>query len=188
MLKLRVRPIWPDNEQGTSTMREETIQRLNVVCRELTKIAEMVRRDEKDILPTRDHIEIIKHFNSLRLANEAIKESRDALGEMADRLSREHVPNIMAEHNVRTITVEGVGRVSVGHRFSCSMLDKELGMDWLRNNGHGGLIIETVNSSTLGAFARSQLEEGEELPNEIFKTSTSPYTSITKAGVISNGK
>jgi hypothetical protein len=63
------------------------------------------------------------------------------------------------------------------------MLDKQLGMDWLRNTGNESLIQETVNSSTLAAFAKSKTEEeGKELPSDIFKTSVMTYTSITKAG------
>jgi len=70
----------------------------------------------------------------------------------------------------------------LSNRWSCSMLDKLTGMDWLRTNGHGDLIQETVNSSTLGAFARNLTEEsGYELPSDIFKTSVMTFTSITKA-------
>jgi hypothetical protein len=62
------------------------------------------------------------------------------------------------------------------------MIDKPLGLDWLRNSGNGSLIQETVNSNTLAAFAKNlNDEEGKELPGEIFKTSIMTVTSITKA-------
>ena len=166
-------------------MREGTLDAIRAVCNHLVRVAEDVRQDGMDALETRDHVAIIKHYNHLRLATAAIKESREALAQMEEQLSREQIPDIMKEHGVKTITVEGVGRVTVSYRFSCSMLDKELGLDWLRNNGHGGIIIETVNSSTLAAFAKSQLQDhGADLPEDIFKTGSSPYTSITKAGVL----
>lgn len=38
---------------------------------------------------------------------------------------------------------------------------------WLRDNGHGSLIYETINSRTLSAFARETLEEGGELPDYV---------------------
>lgn len=62
------------------------------------------------------------------------------------------------------------------------MIDKGLGMDWLRNSGNGGLIQETVNSMTLAAFAKSLNDEkGIELPKDLFNTSIMTVTSITKA-------
>jgi hypothetical protein len=88
----------------------------------------------------------------------------------------------MREHGVKTITVEGVGRVSLSNRWSASMLDKTAGMEWLRETGNGSLIQETVNAQTLAAFAKDLNEtKGMELPADIFKTGIMTYTSITKA-------
>jgi hypothetical protein len=166
-------------------MKPQTAADTERVCRYLVQVAQDIRRDTAEVVATRNHIDIIKHFNQVRLMNEQIKEAREALGEMERVLSQEQVPAVMREHNVRNITVEGVGRVALSNRWSCSMLDKELGMDWLRNSGNESLIIETVNASTLAAFARNMSEtENKELPSDIFKTSVMTYTSITKAGVI----
>lgn len=162
-------------------MKVATLEALDRVCQGLVHVAGMVRNDTTLALATNDHVEVIKHYNHLRLAAESIKESREAIQEISDRLSKEQVPDVMRAAGVKTITVEGVGRVTVSHRFSCSMLDKDEGFGWLRSNGHGSLITETVNSSTLSAFAKDMLEaHGTELPTEIFKVGTSPYTSITK--------
>ena len=47
------------------------------------------------------------------------------------------------------------------------MKDKPVGFQWLREQGHGGLITETVNASTLAAFAKNMMDtEGKELPHE----------------------
>jgi len=155
---------------------------MNRACGDLNVVAMMVRADTDSAVATRDHITVIKHYDRLRTTTKKIKEAREALDQMEERLSREQVPEVMRAHDVRTITVEGVGRVSLSNRWSCSMLDKLTGMDWLRTNGHGDLIQETVNSSTLGAFARNLTEEsGYELPSDIFKTSVMTFTSITKA-------
>jgi hypothetical protein len=162
-------------------VKQETIDEINAVCNLLVTVASSVREDNDATLALHNHVELIKHYNHLRLATARIKEAREALAEMEEKLSREQIPDIFREQGIKTTTIEGVGRVTVSYRFSCSMLDKEQGLEWLRGNGHGGIIIETVNSSTLSAFAKSMLEEsGAELPDAIFKTSTSPYTSITK--------
>lgn len=157
------------------------MERLSHICGLLSGIASTVRDETNAILPSRDHVAIIRHYDKLRLATARIKEAREALNDLEEDLSRVKVPEVMKEHNVKTIHIEDVGRVTVSYRFSCSMLDKEAGINWLRANGHGGIVIETVNSSTLASFAKSLLEdEGKDMPESIFKTGTSPYTSITK--------
>jgi len=163
-------------------MKEQTLNLLTYACARLVDVATMIRNDTSEVVSTGDHVAIIKHFARLREANEQIKEARAALEDMEQRLSREQVPEAMRAHNVKTITIEGVGRVSLSNRWSCSMLDKLLGMDWLRKSGNGSLIQETVNSSTLAAFAKNLNDtEGTELPKDIFKTSIMTITSITKA-------
>lgn len=166
-------------------MKEITRSRLNVLCEQLVTLAEMVRKDTDEVLSTNNHIDVIKHFNELRRVNEQIKEAREALGDIADDLSTQRIPELMRAAGVKTITIEGVGRVTVSHRFSCSILEgkKEQAFSWLRGNQLDALIIETVNSATLSAAAKSRLaEDGLDMPNDIFKVGTMPYTSITKAG------
>lgn len=168
-------------------MQTETLDWLNRITRGLEELSARVRQETNDVVKSGDHIEVIKHFDQLRIGVELIKEAREALNDMADNLSRVVIPDIVDNLKERTgekppFNIEGVGRVSVAYRFSCSILDKPKGFDWLRSHGHEGLIQETVNSSTLSAFAKNLLEvEGKELPEEIFKVGTAPYTSITKA-------
>jgi hypothetical protein len=161
-------------------MRELTLERLNHAVGALTEVAGMVRIDTEAVLLTRNHVEIIRHYNHLRLVTERIKLAREALNDMEEDLSRKRIPDVMGEHGIKTIHIEDVGRVTVSYRFGCSMPDKEAGLNWLKENGHGGIITENVHHMTLAAFAKSHLEEGYDLPDDIFKTSTSPYTSITR--------
>jgi len=161
-------------------MKAETLNGLTLVCNSLTKIAGDIREQTNEVVATNDHIEVIKHYDSLRQVNALIKESREALSQIEEKLSREYVPDVMRSHKVKTITVEGVGRVSLGTRWSASMTDKQMGFEWLRGNGHGGVIQETVNAQTLGALAKELNEEGQDLPAPTFTTNIMTYTSITK--------
>lgn len=162
-------------------MKQATYDFAIRICSGVQKIATMVREDTDEIVATNDHVAVIKHYDQVRKVTDQIKDAREALDEMEKKLSREQVPDVMRAHNVKTITIEGIGRVSLSNRWSCSMLDKQLGMDYLRKTGNSGLIIETVNSSTLAAFAKDiSTEKGEELPTDIFKTSIMTVTSITK--------
>ena len=163
-------------------MRDSTLDILNDVCNDMINVATHVRNDTAEAVSTGDHVAVIIHFDHLRKATNKIKEAREALDEMEMRLSREQVPDVMRAHGIRNTTIEGVGQVKLNNKWSCSMLDKALGFDWLRGNGHGSLITETVNAQTLASFAKSlNDEEGTELPDDIFKTSIMTYTSITKA-------
>jgi hypothetical protein len=161
-------------------MDADTVLNLRATCNVLTNVAKQIRQETDNVVASGDHIQIIKHYDQLRQANALIKESREALGQIEEKLSREQVPDALRAHNVRTITIEGVGRVSLGTRWSATMPDKESGFDWLRHNGHGGVIIETVNAQTLGALAKELNSEGVELPQPTFTTNIMTYTSITK--------
>lgn len=162
-------------------MHDHTKGRLNETALQVTALASQIRRETDEVMAQGTHIDMVRHFKDMRDANAVIKEARKALEEIEDFLSMKAIPDAFKAAGVKTVTIEGVGRTTVSYRFSCSMLDKEQGMGWLRDNGHEGLIQPTVNSSSLAAFAKDMLENhGTELPIEIFKTSMNPYTSITK--------
>lgn len=162
-------------------MKNTTLSEFALVCSGFTTLAGKVRDETNAVVSTNDHVELIKHYDSLRRVNALIKEAREALAQMEERLSREQIPDVMRANNIKSTTIEGVGRVSLGHRWSASMVDKEPAMNWLRDSGHGGVIQETVNAQTLGALAKELNNDGVELPQQFFKTSLMTYTSITKA-------
>lgn len=99
-----------------------------------------------------------------------------------EEMSRKIIPEMMSEEGVKTITLDDVGyRFTVSQRFSCSMPEKELGMQWLRDNGLGDLIQETVNSGTLSSAVKKRIEDdGMDVPAELFNTNYMSYTSATK--------
>lgn len=147
----------------------------------LRKATEEVQRETRELVGSNDHINLIRHFAKVRNASELIKASRESLDEIEKQLSREYVPDSLRSRNIRTITVDDVGRVSLSVRWSCSMLDKQLGFQWLRETGNESLIQETVNAQTLAAFAKDlNVTKGIELPQDIFNTSQMTVTSITK--------
>lgn len=161
-------------------MDEHTLARLYQICAQLTELTDEVRTETNEVVASNDHVKVIKHYDKVREVTALIKETREALQKMEETLSREQVPHVMRANNIKSTTIEGVGRVSLGTRWSASMTDKQTGMNWLRNNGHGGVIQETVNAQTLGALAKELGSEGVELPAPTFTTSLMTYTSITR--------
>lgn len=80
------------------------------------------------------------------------------------------------------VNVAGVGRVSLTGDVFTSVLDKQNFYEWLHENNMGDLITESVNSSTLKAWAKKRIVDGKPMPSdELLKVT--PYTraSITKA-------
>ena len=55
-----------------------------------------------------------------------------------DQTCRKNFANDVYQPNVKTIKVDDVGRVTVNVRWSCSMLDKETSLQWLRPTGTTG--------------------------------------------------
>lgn len=124
---------------------------------------------------------LVDYWLLLRRAYDTIDAARKEMLKYKDYLSNERIPERFADENVKTITTDSGYRITVAYRFSVSMLDKEKAYTWLRDHELGDLIIETVNSGTLSAQIKQMIEkEGIDPPDDIFKQSTSPYTSATK--------
>lgn len=164
-------------------MNVATLGRLRHATNELQGVVGDIRSETASINASGDHIAIIRNFNDLRIVNEILKETQKALTEIAESLSREAVPEAMRAKKVKTLTLEGIGRITISSRWSASIIPekKPLAYDWLRDGGNGSLIVETVNAQTLSSFAKDLfVTEGKELPDDMFKVGQMTYTSITK--------
>jgi len=125
--------------------------------------------------------DLIAYFDDVRNLHARLKEIAGNVNQTADLLSTSLLPEAMRAAGFTTVN-HRVGRVSISSHISASMVEKDGALAWLRTHGLGDLIIETVNSQTLGAQAKAMLEAGDELPPEHFKISTKTYTKITKPG------
>lgn len=127
-----------------------------------------------------------REYKALRDLYEALDEHRKKLHELLEGLNRETIPSMMEEAGTPSLKVEcadGIHyRFVKSQRMSASMVNKEGGIAWLREAGQGGIVQETVNAQTLGAFAKRWIQEdGKDLPPEYFKLSTMNVVSVTKA-------
>lgn len=148
--------------------------------KKLDSLLERATRDTAEVIGRADIPSAVVYFAQLKDTVKELAEKLSALQKHVDSISYDMLPTMFGNQDVKTIKVEGVGRVSINDRWSASMLSKERALGWLRGSGNEGIIIETVNSQTLGAFAKEQAIAGKPLPEEIFKVSATPYVSITK--------
>jgi phosphoribosyl-dephospho-CoA transferase len=147
----------------------------------LTTLGTLVTASEQDTVEVIGHNSIpeaVVHFNAYRELVRSLQERMAALQKHLDTLSYELLPTMFVNQDVKSIRVDDVGIVTIKVRWNAKMLNKAQAFDWLRSTGNEGLIIETVNAQTLGAFARVQTENGKPLPSDIFQVSSAPHVSI----------
>lgn len=148
----------------------------------LDSFLERAKRDTAQIVQNNDIPETVQHFAAFRDRVKNLAEKLAELQKHVDAMSYEILPTMFTNQNVKTISVSGVGRVSINVRWNASMLKKAEAMEWLRTSGNEGLIIETVNAQTLASFAKTETLAGKPLPEHLFKVGTAQHVSITKNG------
>jgi|SRR5579864_370704 hypothetical protein len=161
-------------------MKFDTQTAATYAAQKLDSLIERSARDTAEILQSADIPTTVVYFDQLRETVRDLAAKVAVLQKHCDQISQEYIPTMFTNANVKTIKVDDVGRVTVNIRWTASMVDKEVGLGWLRQTNNEGLIIETVNAQTLGSFAKEEVIAGRPLPEEIFKVSATPYTSITK--------
>jgi hypothetical protein len=151
---------------------------LELVENKLKQINMTLAEKIKAVEDAGDLNELLRLFNRTRNAYEEVDEQRKKLFTQLEYLSRNAIPEQMAEKGVTSITLDHF-RFTVNSKSTTSITDKDAGYQWLKENGHGDIIKESVNANTLAAFARSYLEEHDKDLPEFFKTSYMKYTSVT---------
>jgi len=121
-------------------------------------------------------------YDAVRDLDEQLDEAKKSLSKALQFLAVTILPSKFQEEGVSTLTMKELGaRFTVNTRVNASMIDKEKAMAWLNEKGHGDIIAPTINSSTLSKFAAEYvLEQGQDLPSDLFKISTIQHMSRTK--------
>ena len=126
--------------------------------------------------------DLVKRMAETKEALDAAKEVESEHQAVFDILRLMVLPEKMDEEDVSTMTVAGVGRVSIQSDiyFSIPAALREEAFDWLRDHGHGDIIQETVNSSTGKAWAKEAIKKGEVLPEDLFKVTPFSRVQLTR--------
>jgi hypothetical protein len=119
----------------------------------------------------------------IRFAREELQELMDGIDELDRTYCREILPEIYEkEDDVRSITALDY-RVTKTESVKASTVKKDTAIEWLEANGYEDIIDREprINSQTLNAFARTLMEDGGELPEDIFNVYTFSNASITRS-------
>jgi len=122
--------------------------------------------------------EVITAYAECRDFHEEFDEIRKSLYHIMNAYKESVVPNRMVEEGLKTVSTDKY-RVTIKQRINASMLDKDACFAWLRENSLADIITETVNAGTLSKVAEERVQLNEDLPEELFKTSTAYTTSLT---------
>lgn len=96
-------------------------------------------------------------------------------------LRKQILPARMEDMGLTTANIKDVGRIQIGQQLSAKQIDKVALQKWLVEQGHGSLVAETVNSSSLSAFIKAQIADGEPIPDDdIIQISTYEVASVVK--------
>jgi hypothetical protein len=160
-------------------MKPETQAACFAAQRALQTAYELLQREALETITSNDAPDLVRFYANASEEAEVMRETMTALAKLEKDLSYAAIPACFDTHGIQNVRVNGYGLVSLNRRWSCSILDKPKGYAYLRDNGQAGMITETCNAMTLGAWAKSEVEDkGVEPPDAIFKTSIARYVSL----------
>ncbi|WP_373081943.1 hypothetical protein [Zhongshania sp.] len=129
------------------------------------------------------YADLAQHYRQFQSIRDRAKAVTTALTAAEDIITKKVVPERLDEDGMSNVTIKGVGRWQVqGDMYVSTPKDKKEALfDWLEDNGHGSLITDTVNASTLKAFVKEQMKLGNEIPDDILRIEPYDRASLVKA-------
>jgi hypothetical protein len=183
----------PDNQ--VSTPDEDKARRLATMLRardELVRINERLQmieramaKDLPEVLKEQPMGDAIDLISDIHIAFRDIDGENGSLGAVKKRIdySKEvTMPARMDEEKVKTFNTDRfrVTRLSkVFASITGGQAAQGPAFEWLRDNELGDLIKPTVNASSLSAVAKNLIENGKELPDDLFSVAFKDSISVT---------
>lgn len=127
---------------------------------------------------------LARAYVRLDQGHDAVEAARCALNKELEFLSRSKIPERLELAQTPNLTVTVGNRdylVYKGARWSASMIDKPAAIAYLKAGDENmrALVKEEVNAKTLTSFAKDYVEtQARELPEDLFKVGTVPYTAV----------
>jgi hypothetical protein len=140
--------------------------------KELTEVEEITKKESAT--------ELARYYIQIRNFYDDLYEISKELTKLKDLMAYVDVPAAFEREGVKTLTLEKGYRVTISALVRASTKDMETGIEWMDKHGHGALAKRTINAQTLAAFVRSEMEEGREVPDDIFTVHIGQNTSVTK--------
>jgi hypothetical protein len=165
-------------------MKPETEAACQFALSALERANGLLAEEAKEAISADNPPDLVRYYADMREQAEAMRDSVAQLSKLEQNLSYDQIPLCFDRAGIQNVRVVGYGLVGLTRRWSCSFLEgkKEQGFAYLRDQGQGGMIIETVPAPTLGAWAHAVTDEtGKEPPDDLFKTSVARSVSLRRS-------
>lgn len=124
-----------------------------------------------------------KKYLELRDKRDKAKKDAEEAQVVFDLFRKRDFVSIMEDMGVESMRVKDIGVVSITTDAYTSVKkeNREAAYKWLKDNGHGDVIKNNVNSSTMKALLKDLRRQGVEFPEEIFSFTPFSYVKINKS-------
>jgi hypothetical protein len=105
-------------------------------------------------------VQLAAEMKSLKTDLDDLEETRKPIQARYDEIRKKLLPDAMVSAGVSNFKLTDGGTVYITNKISASVRedDRPRFFNWLRDNGHAGLITPNVHPATLTAWAKEQLE------------------------------
>ena len=126
--------------------------------------------------------ELATKMRDLQEQKDRAKEQLAGINKQLDEVRIVELPQAMEEAGIERVRLAGIGQVEIRTdvRASVPAATRMEAWGWLKDNGFEALISSTINSSTLKAWAKEMIMEGEEIPEDLFRVMPYTYAVIKK--------
>lgn len=155
----------------------QTSQAISILTAALEKLSKELEGSAK-----LGAISAAKSFVVLRRLKDKVEQFETAFQTVFDRYQKEIIPELFEAEGVTSLPLAEGFRVGISNKFYASIKkdQRDAAWKWLRKHGLSELITETVNSSSLSAAIKHEVEENNlEPPEDLFTTAYVPNTSVT---------
>ena len=143
---------------------------------------ESIKANAREVYSKLSLREVAEELKNFRVQKDQAECVVSILTAKFDVLRMESIPNKMEVEGIENIKLDGIGRLGLTADLFLSVRgDKKAELyGWLRDNGFGELITDSVNGSTLKAFVKEQIKKGKPIPTDCLSMTPYQRASITK--------
>lgn len=118
----------------------------------------------------------------LKIKNDidALKVIQSTLVKYYDLIRKTALPELMQKQNIESLIIPNLGKLDlIDDLYASIKIDEQKNAyEWLDDNGHGGIIKQTVNAQTLKALLKSKIKLDEDIPEDFFKITKYKHVKI----------